>query len=49
MIDQGRHNLLGVYIHAVDYEAAIAQIIAAALAQRAFGVSALAQQPLPVL
>ncbi len=42
MIDRGRHNLLGVQIHAVDYEAAVNQIIGAAQQRRSFGVSALA-------
>lgn len=42
MIDRGRHNLLGVQINAVDYEAAVNQIIGAAQQRRPFGVSALA-------
>ena len=42
MIDRGRHNLLGVKIHAVDYEAAVAQIADAAETRQPFGVSALA-------
>jgi len=42
MIDRGRHNLLGVEINAVDYEAAVNQIIGAAQHRRPFGVSALA-------
>ncbi len=42
MIDNGRHNLLGVRINAVDYEAAVAKIIDAAKERRPFGVSALA-------
>ncbi|MCP4080501.1 MAG: WecB/TagA/CpsF family glycosyltransferase [Planctomycetaceae bacterium] len=44
MIDRGRHNLLGVQIHAVDYEAAVNQIMGAAQHRRPFGVSALAVQ-----
>lgn len=42
MIDLGKVNLLGVEVNAVDYEAAVARIIAAANEQRALGVSALA-------
>ena len=42
MIDRGRHNLLGVQINAVDYEASVNQIIGAAQQRRPFGVSALA-------
>jgi exopolysaccharide biosynthesis WecB/TagA/CpsF family protein len=42
MIDRGRPNLLGVRIHAVDYEAAVSQIMEAARQRRPFGVSALA-------
>jgi exopolysaccharide biosynthesis WecB/TagA/CpsF family protein len=42
MIDLGKHNLLGVNVSAVDYEAAVAKIIDAAENQRALGVSALA-------
>jgi exopolysaccharide biosynthesis WecB/TagA/CpsF family protein len=30
MIDRGAHNIVGVRVHAVDYEAAVAKIIAAA-------------------
>lgn len=42
MIDLGKHNLLGVNVSAVDYEAAVAKIINAAEDRRALGVSALA-------
>lgn len=42
MIDHGKHNLLGIQIAAVDYEAAVEQIMSAACARRALGVSALA-------
>ncbi len=42
MIDRGRHNLLGVRIDAVDYEAAVSKIIDAATTRKPLGVSALA-------
>lgn len=42
MIDLGKFNLLGVNIHAVDYEASIQKIITAAKERRPLGVSALA-------
>lgn len=42
MIDHGKHNLLGIMIDAVDYEAAVARIVDAAKHQRALTVSALA-------
>ena len=42
MIDRGKHNLLGISIDAVDYEAAIVKIIRAARERRSFTVSALA-------
>lgn len=42
MIDRGCHNLLGVGVHAVDYEAAVARIVDAARSRRPLGVSALA-------
>ncbi len=42
MIDQGKHNILGVYIHALDYDAAVAKIIAAARQRQPLTVSALA-------
>ncbi len=42
MIDRGSHNILGVNVNAVDYEAAVAKIVDAANEQRPLGVSALA-------
>jgi exopolysaccharide biosynthesis WecB/TagA/CpsF family protein len=42
MIDRGKHNVLGIRIDAVDYEAAAERIIAAAKARRPAAVSALA-------
>ncbi len=42
MIDRGRHNLLGVGINAVDYDAAVHRIMEAARAGEPLGVSALA-------
>jgi exopolysaccharide biosynthesis WecB/TagA/CpsF family protein len=42
MIDRGRHTILGVGIHAVDYEAAEERIVEAARARRPLTVSALA-------
>ena len=42
MIDRGRHNILGVRIDAVDYDAAVGRIVAAARARRPLAVSALA-------
>lgn len=42
MIDLGRHSVLGVGINAVDYEAAVGKIVAAAREKRPFAVSALA-------
>lgn len=42
MIDRGKHNLLGVNINAVDYEAAVAKIIQSAHERRTLAVSALA-------
>ena len=42
MIDHGKFNLIGVNIHAVDYEAATAKIVDAAKARKPLGVSALA-------
>jgi len=42
MIDQGKKNIVGVNVTAVDYEAAVAKIIDAAKNRRPFGVSALA-------
>ncbi len=42
MIDHGRHNVLGIRIDAVDFEAAIDRILSAARAGRPLAVSALA-------
>lgn len=42
MTDLGTHNILGVNIAAVDYEAAVTRIVNAARDRRPFGVSALA-------
>lgn len=42
MLDRGRHNLLGVGINAVDYEAAVSAILDAARERKPLGVSALA-------
>lgn len=42
MINQGKHNLLGVLIDSVDYEAAVEKIITATLEKQPFAVSALA-------
>lgn len=42
MIDRGKKNLLGILISAVDYEAAVAAIMAAAREGQGFAVSALA-------
>lgn len=42
MIDRGKHNILGVEINAVDYEAAVDRIAAAAQQGRPLAVSALA-------
>lgn len=42
MIDRGRHNLIGVKINAVDYEAAVSKIVEAAHQKKPLGVSALA-------
>ena len=42
MISQGKRNVLGVLVDAVDYEAATAQIIATAQERRHYAVSALA-------
>lgn len=42
MINFGKHNLLGIGIDAVDYEAAVAKIMSAAKNRRSFTVSALA-------
>lgn len=42
MIDRGKHNLLGVLVDAVDYDASVARIRAAALDGVGYSVSALA-------
>jgi len=42
MIARGRHNVLGVMVDAVDYEAAVDRIVSAAKQSRPFSVSALA-------
>jgi len=42
MIDSGKYNLLGILINAVDYEAAVERIIAAARQRQPLAVSALA-------
>jgi N-acetylglucosaminyldiphosphoundecaprenol N-acetyl-beta-D-mannosaminyltransferase len=42
MIDHGKHNVLGVQVNAVDYSAAVEQILSAARDGRSLAVSALA-------
>lgn len=42
MIDLGKRNVVGIMIDALDYDAAVARIVAAAHAHRPFAVSALA-------
>ncbi len=42
MIDHGKHNVLGVRIDAVDYEAAVQRIMEAAITRQPLAVSALA-------
>jgi N-acetylglucosaminyldiphosphoundecaprenol N-acetyl-beta-D-mannosaminyltransferase len=42
MINHGKHSILGVNVHAVDYEYAVAQIVTAAQQKQPFAVSALA-------
>jgi N-acetylglucosaminyldiphosphoundecaprenol N-acetyl-beta-D-mannosaminyltransferase len=42
VIDEGKRNLLGVLVDAVDYEAAAERIVSAAKAGRPYGVSTLA-------
>ncbi len=42
MIDKGKQNLIGVYVNAVDYEAAVSKIVDAAKNRVPLGVSALA-------
>jgi exopolysaccharide biosynthesis WecB/TagA/CpsF family protein len=41
MIDQGKHDILGVLVNAIDYEAAVEKIIAAARAGKGLAVSTL--------
>lgn len=41
-IDRGRHDVLGVLVNAVDYDAAVAAILAAARERRPFAASAVA-------
>jgi len=42
MIDKGRHSVLGVLVDAVDYDAAVDRVLAAAREQRPLAVTALA-------
>jgi N-acetylglucosaminyldiphosphoundecaprenol N-acetyl-beta-D-mannosaminyltransferase len=42
MIDHGKRNLLGVLVDAIDYDAAVHRVLAAAAARRSLTVSALA-------
>ncbi|MEG4421729.1 WecB/TagA/CpsF family glycosyltransferase [Microcoleus sp. LAD1_D5] len=42
MIDKGKKNVLGILVNAVNYEAAVSKIIAAASARKPMSVSALA-------
>ncbi len=42
MIDRGRHNVLGVMVDAIDYEAATERVAAAAHEQRSLALTALA-------
>lgn len=42
MIDEGKRNVLGVLVDAVDYEAATRRILEAAITRTAYGVTALA-------
>ena len=42
MIDRGRHNVLGIMVDAVDYEAAVQKIADAGRARQPLAVSALA-------
>ncbi len=42
MIDRGKKNIMGILIDAVDYEAAVARVVAAAKEHRPYTVSALA-------
>jgi N-acetylglucosaminyldiphosphoundecaprenol N-acetyl-beta-D-mannosaminyltransferase len=42
MINKGKHSILGINVHAVDYEFAVSQIVAAAIARQSYAVTALA-------
>jgi len=42
MIDEGKHNVLGIHIDAVDYDAAVERVVSAARARHPMAVSALA-------
>lgn len=42
MIDRGRHNILGIMVNAVDYEAVVQRIVSAARSKDPLAVSALA-------
>ncbi|WNZ47635.1 WecB/TagA/CpsF family glycosyltransferase [Leptolyngbya boryana CZ1] len=42
MINYGKHSVLGINVHAVDYDYAISQIVAAAKRRQPYAVSALA-------
>jgi exopolysaccharide biosynthesis WecB/TagA/CpsF family protein len=42
MIDRGRKNILGAWVDAVDYDAAVAKVLAAAQERQGFAVAALA-------
>jgi UDP-N-acetyl-D-mannosaminuronic acid transferase (WecB/TagA/CpsF family) len=42
LIDRGKHNIVGVMVDAVDYEAAVESIITAAKQKQRMSVSALA-------
>src|SRR5207248_11631928 len=42
MIDRGKHNLLGILVDAVDYEAAVDRVLDAAREHRGAAISALA-------
>ena len=42
MIDSGKHNVLGIGVNAIDYEAAVQQIIAAGKSRQSMSVTALA-------
>jgi N-acetylglucosaminyldiphosphoundecaprenol N-acetyl-beta-D-mannosaminyltransferase len=42
MINQGKHSILGVNVHAVDYEFAVAEIVSAAESGQSYAVTALA-------